>query len=233
MTFLKDNSILYDYLTGYDHLNFLANVHKIDHKKIKDVVDLFGIDSYIKKKTSEYSLGMKQHLILAMNVLVNPKLIILDEPLNGLNPTSVIKIRKILKNLAKNKATILLSSHTLSEIDLLTENIFFLKNGRIECDDFFVDSKFKYVFLIDKLSLEQIYKNIYLLTKDYKSVVFNQDALELIFTSDEKNVFSFIEDLLRLNIKFKDVKKLNIGSESRYMKMYPEEINKIRNLLEN
>ena len=130
-SFLKDNRVLYDYLSGYDHLNFIKNAQNIPADRIKEVVDKLGIESFISKKTGEYSLGMKQLLLIAMAMLNKPKLMILDEPFNGLDPTAVIKVRNLFEELKENGTTILISSHTLSEIDRLTDKIMFLKDGKI------------------------------------------------------------------------------------------------------
>ena len=102
VSFLKDNRVLYDYLSGYDHLSFIASAQKIDRNRINEVIDKLQISKYIRKKVGTYSLGMKQHLLIAMAILNKPKFLILDEPLNGLDPTSVIKVRRIFQELAKN-----------------------------------------------------------------------------------------------------------------------------------
>src|SRR5690625_6992254 len=74
---------------------------------------------------------MKQHLLLALAILNDPKLLLLDEPLNGLDPTSAINMRNILLELAEEGATIIVSSHNLAEIDRLTNNIYFMKDGEV------------------------------------------------------------------------------------------------------
>ena len=134
-SFLKDNRVLYDYLSGYDHLYFIQNAQKLPKDRVKEVVDKLGIKSYMSKRTGDYSLGMKQHLLIAMAILNKPKLMILDEPLNGLDPTAIIKVRKLLKKLEDDGTTILIASHTLSEIDRLTNKIMFLKDGKIIFED--------------------------------------------------------------------------------------------------
>lgn len=130
-SFLKDNNVLYDYLTGYDHLNFIKLAQKLPKDRVEEVVRKLQIESYMGRKVGDYSLGMKQHLLIALAMLNKPKLMILDEPLNGLDPTAVIKVRYLLKELVSQGTAILFSSHTLSEIDKLTGNIMFLKDGRI------------------------------------------------------------------------------------------------------
>ena len=130
-SFLKDNRVLYDYLTGYDHLFFIQKAQKLDPNRVKEVVDALDIESYMNKKVGDYSLGMKQHLLLALAMLNKPKLMILDEPLNGLDPAAIVKVRRLLKNLVEAGTTILISSHTLSEVDKMTQDILWLKDGKI------------------------------------------------------------------------------------------------------
>lgn len=131
VSFLKDNRVLYDYLTGLDHLDFIRLAQKLPKSRVDEVIEEMNIANYVKKKVGTYSLGMKQHLLIAMALLNKPKLLILDEPLNGLDPTSVILVRRLLKALAEEGSVVLISSHTLSEIDQLTDNILFLKDGRL------------------------------------------------------------------------------------------------------
>ena len=131
VAFLQDNTVLFDYLTGYDHLKYICDVQKIHKKRIKEVTEYVGMESYLKKTVGNYSLGMKQHLLLAMSLINEPKLLLLDEPLNGLDPTSAILMRGILLELAEKGTTILLSSHNLAEIDRVTKQILFLKDGKL------------------------------------------------------------------------------------------------------
>src|SRR5699024_8269864 len=78
-----------------------------------------------------YSLGMKQHLLLSMVIINQPKLLLMDEPLNGLDPTSAINMRRILLELYEEGTTIVVSSHNLGEIDRLTNTIYFMKDGAL------------------------------------------------------------------------------------------------------
>lgn len=131
VAFLQDNTVLFDYLTGYDHLKYISDVQKMPKDRVKEVAEYVGMEGYLKKTVGNYSLGMKQHLLLAMSLINQPKLLLLDEPLNGLDPTSAILMRKILLELADQGTTILLSSHNLSEIDRVTKQILFLKDGKL------------------------------------------------------------------------------------------------------
>lgn len=131
ISYLQDNRILYENLTAYDHLKFVCSVQKLPTSKIIETARRVGMESYLKKRVQKFSLGMKQHLLLAMAIINSPKLLLMDEPLNGLDPTSAINMRKILLELHEKGTTIIISSHNLDEIDRLTNTIYFMKDGLI------------------------------------------------------------------------------------------------------
>jgi ABC-2 type transport system ATP-binding protein len=124
---------LYNYISGIDNLKMFASMNKgISQKNISDVVELVGLQNRIKDKVSTYSLGMKQRLGLAQALINNPKLLILDEPTNGLDPSGISEFRNIVKNLAKEKKiSVLVSSHLMSEIELMCDKVSIIKNGVI------------------------------------------------------------------------------------------------------
>ena len=156
VTYLQDNSVLYPDLTGRDHLEFIKTVHNLSNNQVKLLVEQLEMSHYLNKKVKKYSLGMKQHLLFAMAVLPKPKLIILDEPLNGLDPSSILNVRTILKTLYQNGSTILFSSHNLDEIDRLTDNILFLHEGELISSIDYHDLKLEYTFVLE--SIEKVTK---------------------------------------------------------------------------
>ena len=219
VSFLKDNRVLYEYLSGYDHLTFIQSAQKLPKERVDEVIKKMQIGHYVHKKVGDYSLGMKQSLLIAMAMLNKPKLMILDEPLNGLDPTSVIKVRYLLKELAENGTTILISSHTLSEIDLITDNIMFLKDGRIVEEKIEIANGNIYAINVENTdNLEKILEGF-----EYKI----EDNL-LKVNLPEKDIFEFLTIFHENQIKYLDISKVKRGTEDRYMEMFPEEIAKIR-----
>ena len=218
IAFMQDNTVLYDYLTGYDHLQFIADVQSLPKKRITETAVLIGIESYINKKVKNYSLGMKQHLLIAMAIMNHPKLLILDEPLNGLDPTSAIKVRHLLLKLQDEGTAILLSSHNLGEIDRITTNILFLKNGRLIQEDISLFEKKHYLITVDKLEqaraiLSKREIQVILETQRLKIPVNNNDSLE-----------SILKLLQAENIRVLDIEKLVTGSEDRYKKIFENQV---------
>lgn len=133
----------YNYLSGYQNLKYFAKLSNIkDPKQIDNVVSIVGLKSRIHEKVGKYSLGMKQRLGVAQALLNSPKLLILDEPTNGLDANGIREFRNLLKTLAKKqKIAILISSHILSEMQNLCDTIAIIDNGVIK--DIAPISKFK------------------------------------------------------------------------------------------
>ncbi|WP_425448857.1 ABC transporter ATP-binding protein [Dethiothermospora halolimnae] len=128
-----ENPEMYDYMSGLDNLLFLAAMEKgITKRRIKEVVDLVGLKNRIKDKVSTYSLGMKQRLGIAQALLKKPKLLILDEPTNGLDPSGINEFRKLIKKLAYEEGmTVFVSSHLLSEIEMMCDQVVIIQKGLI------------------------------------------------------------------------------------------------------
>lgn len=117
-------------LTAFENLKILARIqNKITDNDIKDTLSMVGLDPENKKPIKKYSLGMKQKVGIAQAIMEKPEIIILDEPMNGLDLESVNNIRNIILDLKAKGNTILLASHNESDIDILADEIFQLNNG--------------------------------------------------------------------------------------------------------
>lgn len=124
---------LYKDMTAKQNLEIQLVQRGIPGKKcIAKTLELVGLDDTQKKKVNDFSLGMKQRLALAAALLGEPEFLILDEPVNGLDPTGIIELRELLKRLAKeNHVTVLISSHILSELNQLATCYGFLHHGKL------------------------------------------------------------------------------------------------------
>ncbi|MBK0348392.1 ATP-binding cassette domain-containing protein [Aerococcaceae bacterium zg-ZJ1578] len=122
-TILETPGFLDNY-TGFENLKQLALIdNKIDDKEIRDTMELLGLDSLSKKKVKAYSLGMRQKLALCQAIMENPDVLILDEPMNGLDKVSVQLVRQLLDDLKKQGKLIILASHTEEDIKLLCDEV--------------------------------------------------------------------------------------------------------------
>lgn len=122
----------YPYLTAEKNLEYYRVQRGIPNKEcIKEVLNIVGLENTAKKKFKNFSLGMKQRLGLALAIMVNPDLLILDEPINGLDPMGIVEFRDILHRLNREKnTTIVISSHILSELSQIATRYGFIDNGR-------------------------------------------------------------------------------------------------------
>ncbi len=130
---IVENPDMYMYLSGYDNLKLVANLYTgITKERIEKVVKLVKLENRINDKVSKYSLGMRQRLGIAQAILHNPKLLILDEPTNGLDPEGIKEMRELLVKLAQEeKMAILISSHNLAELDNFCNKVCIIKNGEV------------------------------------------------------------------------------------------------------
>ncbi len=128
-----ENPEMYSYMSGWDNLKFFANLYNgISNERIHEVVKLVGLENRIKDKFKNYSLGMKQRLGIAQSLLHSPKILILDEPTNGLDPSGIQEMRRFLKHIAHNeKISILISSHILAEMEQICDTIAIIDHGKL------------------------------------------------------------------------------------------------------
>ncbi|MBJ2175547.1 ABC transporter ATP-binding protein [Aureibaculum sp. A20] len=134
---LIENPSLYEHLNAIDNLKIAANYRQnIPSNRIYEVLEIVNLTKAKNKRIKEYSLGMKQRLGLAISLLSNPELIILDEPTNGLDPKGIIEMRTLIKDLNKRLGTtIFISSHLLSEIEKTCTHVGIIRNGKMLYQD--------------------------------------------------------------------------------------------------
>jgi ABC-2 type transport system ATP-binding protein len=123
---------IYGHLTATENLQILQKVYRCPKGRIDEVLQLVGLARTGRKRASQFSLGMKQRLGLALALLHSPSLLILDEPTNGLDPNGILEIRELLQSLnQQHGVTILISSHLLSEIEKLVTHIGIINHGNL------------------------------------------------------------------------------------------------------
>ena len=129
---IVENPDMYGYMTGRENLKLYARIRNVSQDRIDKVIKLVNMEKAADQKVSKYSLGMKQRMGLALTLLHSPKILILDEPTNGLDPAGIKSLRDILKTIAKEEKTaILVSSHIIAEMQAMCDKIAMIKNGKI------------------------------------------------------------------------------------------------------
>lgn len=120
--------------SAFDHLMAQAYTHGIPRRRVEEVIELTGLESVAKKRAGAFSLGMGQRLGIAAALLGDPATVMLDEPVNGLDPEGVLWIRNLLTGLAADGRTVFVSSHLMSEIALVADHLIIVGRGRLLAD---------------------------------------------------------------------------------------------------
>ena len=212
-----ENPELYKYLTGYENLKQIARIRGITYEKIDEVVKLVGLEKRVKDKMKKYSLGMKQRLGLAAALLSKPKLLILDEPTNGLDPNGIKEFRTILQTLVKEKnMSVFVSSHILGEVQHLCDVVAFIEDGQvteIETMDHLQNSP---TYLLETNKDEEILKA---LREIDLIVVKDENEKGYIIELEEANFSKVLKALVSKNIEVKAFDKHVKGLEERYLEV--------------
>jgi ABC-2 type transport system ATP-binding protein len=135
LSHIPDQPYLYDKLTGREFLEFVARMHRIAaepaRRKIEELSDLLSLRDYLDDLAEGYSHGMKQRVVIASAILHDPKVIVVDEPMVGLDPRSVRVVKDLLRGLSAAGATIFMSTHTLNVAEELAGRIGIIDRGRM------------------------------------------------------------------------------------------------------
>ncbi len=122
---------LYENLTAYENLKARTLALNLSESRIREVLEIVQLQNTGKKKAGQFSLGMKQRLGIALALLARPKLLILDEPANGLDPIGIWDLRELIRSFPTKGMTVILSSHILSDVELIADHIGILSNGKL------------------------------------------------------------------------------------------------------
>ena len=220
---IVENPDMYMYLSGYENLKLVANMYNVSSSKIDEVVKLVKLEGRIKDKVSKYSLGMRQRLGIAQALINSPNLLILDEPINGLDPLGIQEIRQYLKKLAtKNNTTIIISSHILSEIEQLVDTIGIIHHGQlleqISMNTFREKTK-KYI----QIEVSDTYKASYILKKAFK-IIPEINKNQIIIRKDFDKISQINKLFVKNNIDVYQIKIQQDTLDEYYLKVIGDEI---------
>lgn len=214
VTFLPSDNYLYMHLTGYDHLAFIASIYNLDTKEIDEVIQLIGIRTYVNNPVKSYSYGMRQHLLIALSILTKPLIILMDEPFNGLDPTSVIELKELIRALHAKGISLLISTHNLDILEDLTNTIWFIKDGELVKNDMLIDGNDPFqieVRVPAEMSLEKLMTNSQLPFRLLDNRLFTDPAYEL-----EK----YLEWLIKNGVPIQSVNRSKRNLEEMYKSFY-------------
>jgi ABC-2 type transport system ATP-binding protein len=145
--------------SAYNHLLALAQTHGIPKRRVSEVIDIVGLHEVARKRSGQFSLGMGQRLGIAQALLGDPKTVMLDEPVNGLDPEGIHWVRNLLKGLAAEGRTVFVSSHLMTEMALTADHLIVIGRGKLIADtsvDDFVARASQKVVVVRSPELERL-----------------------------------------------------------------------------
>ena len=207
-----ENPDMYMYMSGYDNLMISAYIYNVSISRVEEVIKLVNLDKRIYDKVNTYSLGMRQRLGIAQAIIHNPKLLILDEPTNGLDPEGIMELKILLKKLAGNGMGIIVSSHILSELESFCNMVCIINKGSVinytNIDKLINISSSNYV-----LELSNVNVNEYL---DNYNII---DDNHIKINVDSKKLNVVIKKLVNNNISIYEIKREVLSLEEIFMSL--------------
>ncbi len=211
---IVENPDLYMYLTGYENLKIASVFYQVDKNRIDEVVRLVGLEERIHDAVKNYSLGMRQRLGIAVAILHRPKLLILDEPMNGLDPEGIKDLKNILITLARDYSmAIMISSHILSELESFCTRICIFSKGRVEKDASIAEikritEKERYCLEVSDTNLDSILTSYQVLDNEHIEV-----------STTRENIVNILKALLLNDIFVYEVKREVLSLEDVFLKV--------------
>ena len=217
---IVENPEMYNTLSGLTNLQMYARLHDgVTKARIDEVVALVGMENRIKEKVKKYSLGMKQRCGLAQAILHKPKVLILDEPTNGLDPAGIRELRDILKKLAyEDKITVFISSHLLSEMELMCDRVAIINNGKIlgvkPIKDIITESSGS---AVHRFNVKPVQKALEILTPLYADQISDSNEEYIEMSVEEEQVPEITTLLATKGIGIFGVNKVEASLEEAFM----------------
>lgn len=192
---------LYGHLTGLEHLRYVAELQNTKNPPYAEVLDLVGLTHAQNFKAKKYSLGMKQRLSIAMALINNPKLLILDEPVNGLDPQGIIEMRLLLQKLNREKdITIFISSHILAEVEKLCTHIGILYNGELQFEGTMAELKAKNTNASILVEVEHLDQHFEMIQQHFSNIIRTSGNEFQLKLGTKEDIPAFVNFLTQNNI---------------------------------
>lgn len=220
---IVENPELYKFLSGYKNLQHFARMHKgITDERIKEVVELVGLSDSIHDKVKTYSLGMRQRLGIAQCLLHDPKVLILDEPTNGLDPAGIREIRDYIRRLAReNGMAVIVSTHLLSEMEMMCDRIGIIQKGKLidvqQVNEFVQGNEQVY-----QLELGDAEKASKVVSEAYPDLQYQLEAGKMQIALTKEQVPELISTLVQHNIDIYSAMAVAKTLEDRFLEITNE-----------
>ena len=219
---LVESPALYLHLSGIDNLKYIAKLRNVPEEKIHEVLELVDLTKSGNRKAKQYSLGMKQRLAIAMALMSEPELLLLDEPVNGLDPNGIIDIRKLLVKINREKGvTIFVSSHLLSEIEKMCTHVAIINHGKLRFEGTIQELSKKTSLCKIQITIDEAAKWQLELEKNYNDVTLIAENQLTLHIGQKELIPDFIKNLVSKNAVIYEVKILD-GLEEWFMSLTNE-----------
>jgi len=214
---LVESPALYLHLSGYNNLKYIAKLRTIPETKIEEVLSLVDLTRDANRKVKQYSLGMKQRLAIAMALLGEPQLLLLDEPVNGLDPNGMRDIRQLLVKLNKEKGiTIFVSSHLLAEIERMCTHVGIISNGKLRFEGTIEELGKQSGNCKIQVALKEAALWHQKLMVNYPAIILESRSQLLLELPNREAIPAFTKDLVANGAEVYEIKILN-GLEEWFM----------------
>ncbi|MFZ4932077.1 ABC transporter ATP-binding protein [Chryseobacterium sp. Mn2064] len=214
---LIESPCFYTKLTVQENLKYLDIVYGKGQKRIDEVLELVDLHQEKKKKASALSMGMKQRLGIAMAIFHDPQLLILDEPLNGLDPQGIFEMRKLFQHLNDEGKTIFLSSHILSELEKTATHIGIIEGGEMV----FQGTKNELLSQVEKdvvLRIDQPEKALSVVQEFFTATLNSQNKIS-VRINDDKDFHLLLKNLIQNGIEIYDIDSQNANLEQIFINL--------------
>lgn len=215
---IVENPEMYNYLSGYQNLMQVARIMKgVTKEKINEIVKLVGLEERIHDKVKTYSLGMRQRLGIAQSLLHDPKVLILDEPTNGLDPAGIREIRDYLRTLAKEKdIAIIVSSHLLSEMEMMCDRIAIIQKGKlVDVQSVHDDTNVEHSNYVCTVHNPEV--AVQLLKE--KGIQGNIHGSDIEFQTNREEIPSVIQWFVANDVRVYELKRVSKSLEERFLEV--------------
>lgn len=218
-----EHPTLYPELSGRDHLKMMAHWRGVSKERVKEMEEFSGLGANLKKAAGNYSMGMKMRLMLSIALLHHPKLLILDEPTNGLDPDAVFQLREEMKQIRNEGSSILFSSHQLGEVEKVVDRVILIRQGEKLYDGELPENLQKNVqyqlLLSDKEKAEKLAGE-----QSQVSLLAADETHWLSFTAaSEEALSNYMKTLIENDIQIRDFRQEKKDLESFYREHYKQE----------
>lgn len=214
---LIESPCFYTKLTVFENLKYLDIIYGKGNKRIDEVLELVDLHNEKKKKATALSMGMKQRLGIAMAIFHDPKLLILDEPLNGLDPQGIFEMRKLFQHLNEQGKTIFLSSHILSELEKTATHIGIIEGGHM----IFQGTKNELLSKVEKevvLKVNPVEKALSLLQNTFFATLNNMNKIS-VKINDDKEFNGLLTTLIQNGIEIYDIESQSTNLEQIFINL--------------